>query len=292
MSVNQKSIPTVGIILLILISLGWGANWPIMKIVITEVPRCTFRGTCLVAASLGMFAIAYCSGNSLKVPAGRWPQLMLLCSFNIILWNVFAIYGVSMLPSGRAAILGYTMPIWSLLLSSWLLQEAITFRRVLGVSLGMAGMAVLVFSELHKLGQAPVGVLFMLAAAFSWACGLVLFKRDPILMPMTSYTAWQMLLGGIPVTLAGLCFETTDWTNLSFWPSFGLAYNVIVAFLFCYWAWNRLVQLVPVSVSSLGSLLVPVVGVFSGMLFLGEQPHVADFIAMGLVVGAIATVLL
>lgn len=292
MSTEIKRIPPLGIILLIAISIGWGINWPIMKIVISEVPRWTFRGLCLVVASLGMFAIARFTGNSLKVPAGRWPQMWGLTCFNIIGWNVFAIYGVSMLPSGRAAILGYTMPIWSMALSAWILNESINFRRALGLTLGMSGMAVLLFSEFAKLGQAPVGVLFMLAAAICWACGLVLFKRNPVPMPTSSFTAWQMLIGGVPMSLVGLFKETVDWGSVSFWPLFGLAYNVVVAFLFCYWAWNRLVQLVPVAVSSLGSLIVPVVGVFSGMLILGEQPQLQDFLALLLVMGALATVVL
>ncbi|HET8706422.1 MAG TPA: EamA family transporter [Pseudomonadales bacterium] len=292
MSTEIKRIPPLGIILLIAISLGWGVNWPIMKMVITEVPRWTFRGSCLVVASFGMFAIAHFSGNSLKVPAGRWLQMWGLTSFNIIGWNVFAIYGISMLPSGRAAILGYTMPIWSMALSAWLLNEGFSFRRALGLALGMSGMGVLLFSEISKIGQAPMGVIFMLAAAICWACGLVLFKRNPVPMPTSSFTAWQMLLGGLPVMLVGLVKESVDWSEVSFWPYFGLVYNVFVAFLFCYWAWNRLVQLVPVAVSSLGSLIVPVVGVFSGMLILGEQPQLQDFLALILVMGALATVVL
>ncbi len=292
MTPDSHRIPRKGLILLALISIGWGMNWPIMKMVLTEVPRWTFRGLCLVIASGGMFAIARLTGNSLKVPVGRWPQMMGLTCFNIIGWNAFAIYGLSNLPSGRAAILGYTMPIWSMALSVWLLKEAMTFRRALGLALGMSGMAVLIFSELHALGKAPIGVIFMLAAALCWACGLVLFKRNPVPMPTSSFTAWQMVMGGVPMLIIGMLKESVNWENLSFWPLFGMGYNVVIGFLFCYWAWNRLVQLVPVAVSSLGALIVPVVGVFSGMLFLGEQPHLFDFLALGLVIGALATVVI
>ncbi len=288
----SSHLPRAGLVLLALLSLGWGFNWPIMKLVIADIPRLIFRGDCIVLASLGLFAIAHFSGLSLKIPSGRLAQVCGLAACNIAGWNVFAIYGVSMLPSGRAAILGYTMPVWSALLSIWLLKEPLTRRRLIGLALGMGGMALLIGAEFDKLGSAPTGVILMLIAAIFWAGGLVWYKRDPVPMPITSLTAWQALIGGIPVAIAGHLLETVNWGKVGFWPWFGYWYNVFVALTFCYWAWNKLVQMVPASVSSLGSLIIPVVGVFSGMLVLGEQPHWQDFLALGLVLAAIATVLL
>lgn len=289
---SSAPIPRAGLFLLGLLSLGWGFNWPIMKVVISEIPRLMFRGDCMVLASIGLFAIAWFSGQSLRVPAGRWRQLIALASCNIVGWNIFAIYGVSMLPSGRAAILGYTMPLWSALLSVWFLKEPLTRRRLTGLVLGMSGMALLIGTELEKLGSAPVGVLLMIIAAIFWAAGLVVYKANPLPMPITSLTAWQALLGGIPMALAGHVLESVEWGRISFWPMFGFWYNVFIGLLFCYWAWNKLVQMVPASVSSLGSLIIPVVGVFSGMVFLNEVPRWQDFAALLLVLTAISTVLL
>lgn len=289
---SSAPIPRAGLVLLGLLSLGWGFNWPIMKVVISEIPRLMFRGDCMVLASIGLFAIAKFSGQSLRVPAGRWRQLIALASCNIVGWNVFAIYGVSMLPSGRAAILGYTMPLWSALLSVWFLNEPLTRRRLIGLVLGMSGMALLIGAEFEKLGSAPIGVLLMIIAAIFWAAGLVIYKADPLPMSISALTAWQALLGGLPMALAGHALESADWGRISFWPMFGFWYNVFIGLLFCYWAWNKLVQMVPASVSSLGSLIIPVVGVFSGMVFLNEVPRWQDFAALLLVLTAISTVLL
>ncbi|MCX7145223.1 MAG: EamA family transporter [Sulfuritalea sp.] len=289
---SSAPIPRAAFFLLGLLSLGWGFNWPIMKVVITEIPRWIFRGDSILLASVGLFGIAWFSGQSLRVPTGRWPQLFAMASCNIVGWNMFAIYGVSLLPSGRAAILGYTMPIWSALLSAWFLNEPLTRRRLIGLALGMGGMALLIGAEFENLGRAPTGVMLMLVAAIFWAGGLVIYKRDPLPMPITSLTAWQALLGGIPIALAGHALEGVEWGRVSFWPMFGFWYNVFIGLLFCYWAWNKLVQMVPAAVSSLGSLIVPVVGVFSGMVFLNEAPRWQDFAALVLVMTAIATVLL
>ncbi|MBI3093545.1 MAG: DMT family transporter [Rhodocyclales bacterium] len=289
---SSTHIPRAGLVLLGLLSLGWGFNWPIMKAVITEIPLLMFRGDSILLAAIGLFAIAWFSGQSLQVPAGRWRQLLAMAACNITGWNMFAIYGVSLLPSGRAAILGYTMPIWSALLSVWFLHEPITRRRLIGLALGMSGMVLLIGTEFEKLGSAPIGVILMLIAAIFWAGGLVIYKRNPLPMPITSLTAWQALLGGIPIALTGHALETIEWGRVSFWPLFGFWYNVFIGLLFCYWAWNKLVQMVPAAVSSLGSLIVPVVGVFSGMLILDEAPRWQDFAALVLVLTAISTVLL
>ena len=289
---SSAPIPRAAFFLLGLLSLGWGFNWPIMKVVITEIPRWIFRGDSILLASVGLFGVAWLSGQSLKVPAGRWPQLLAMASCNIVGWNMFAIYGVSLLPSGRAAIHGYTMPIWSALLSAWFLNEPLTRRRLIGLALGMSGMGLLIGAEFEHLGRAPTGVILMLVAAIFWAGGLVIYKRDPPPMPITSLTAWQALLGGIPIALAGHALESVEWGRVGFWPMFGFWYNVFIGLLFCYWAWNKLVQMVPAAVSSLGSLIVPVVGVFSGMVFLNEAPRWQDFAALVLVMTVIATVLL
>jgi drug/metabolite transporter (DMT)-like permease len=289
---SPAPIPRAGIVLLGLLSLGWGFNWPIMKVVISEIPRWIFRGDSMLLASVGLFGVAWFSGQSLRVPAGRWRQLLAMASCNIVGWNMFAIYGVSLLPSGRAAILGYTMPVWSALLSVWFLNEPMTRRRMAGLALGMGGMALLIGAEFEKLGSAPIGVILMLVAAIFWAGGLVIYKRDPLPMPITSLTAWQALLGGMPIALSGHALESVEWSHVSFWPMFGFWYNVFIGLLFCYWAWNKLVQMVPAAVSSLGSLIIPVVGVFSGMIVLNEVPHWQDFAALTLVLAAIATVLL
>ena len=101
-----------------------------------------------------------------------------------------------------------------------------------------------------------------------------------------------MLLGGVPIFAGALVFE--DWHSLQgvgviAW--LGTAYNVVIAFAFAHWAWIKIATSVPVSVFSISMLLIPVVGVVSGMLFLGERPTWAEYAALALVVCALLTVL-
>lgn len=280
--------------LLAALTLAWGVNWPVMKTALAEMAPMHFRSLCLLFGAAGLFAMARLGGLRLQVPAGQWPRLVLIALVNVGGWNILVIYGIPLLASGRAAILGYTMPLWAILFSGLLLGERLTPRRALGVAVGMAGMLLLLGGEVHALGRAPLGALLVVGGAMSWGMGTVLMKRWPVDLPTSSFTAWQLLVALGPILAIALTLESGSFNPfaLSFWPMFGVFYNIVVAFNFCYWAWTKIALLAPVSVSGLSSLMIPVVGVFSGMLFLGETPRWTDYAALLLVVAALSTVLI
>jgi drug/metabolite transporter (DMT)-like permease len=239
-----------------------------------------------------MFAIALLRRVGLAVPRGHWPRLVLLSLFNCTTWNILSAYGLAHLPAGRASILSYTMPLWTALLSVWFLGERFTWRTSLGLSMGLVGLGMLVGEDIALLRGAPTGALAMLAAAFFWAVGIVLMKRYPPGMPMVSFTAWMFLVGGSPVFAVALATGSFPLPKLSSFAWLAVWYNILVAFLFCYWAFLRLVEMLPATITGISSLIVPVVGVFSGMIMLGEQPGWREFAALALIVGAIGVVLL
>jgi drug/metabolite transporter (DMT)-like permease len=113
-------------------------------------------------------------------------------------------------------------------------------------------------------------------------------------MPLTPYIGWQMLIGGIPICLGAIFVEpgSFDLMRLSFWPLTGTIYNMLIAFVFCYWVFAKIALSAPVGVSTLSILMTPVVGVFSGVIFLGEILHWQDMAALVMVLAALATVML
>ncbi len=274
------------------LTLAWGFNWTALKVALSEIGPWTFRSLCLGLGSAVLFATLRAGGQSLAVPSAAWGRLALLAFLNITCWNMLTAFGIPLIPSGRASILGYTMPIWAIPLSMWLLGERLTLRRLLGLFLGLAALALLLGDSLSGLGAAPLGSLLVLAAAVSWAFGTVLQKRLALGMPLGAYTAWLLLIGGIPVFIGTLLLEDLRaLSRISLWPALGVAYNVFVAFAFANWAWVKIATAVPVSVFSISMLLIPVVGVLSGVLFLGEQPSWAELGALFCVIGALGTVI-
>lgn len=273
------------------LTLVWGFNWTAMKVALAEVPPWTFRSFCLGVGPLVLIAALRAGGQRLASPAGQWGRLIVLSLFNIIGWNALVAFGLTMIPSGRAAILAYTMPVLAIPLSVWLLGERPTAQKILGLALGIAGLAVLMGESIMTMGSAPLGSLLVLGAAASWALGVVLQKRYPASMPPGSYTAWIMLIGAVPMIVMALLFEDQGaLSEIGLWPALGVTYNVLLSFGWAYWAWIKIATQVSVTVFSICMLIIPVIGVISGMLFLGERPSLPEYLALVLVVGALLTV--
>jgi len=275
------------------LTFAWGFNWTAMKVALSEIPPWTFRTLCLGLGSAVLFAVLRAARQPLGVARDQWGRLAVLAFFNITLWNILIAFGLTMVASGRAAIVAYTMPAWAIPLSVWLLGERLTPSKALGLALAMGGLALLLGDSLAHLGEAPLGSLLILGAALSWAFGAVLQKRYPVALPAGAYTAWLMLLGGVPIFGCSLLFD--DWrilAHVGVKPLLGLLYNVLIAFAFAHWAWIKIATTVPVMVFSLSMALIPVVGVLSGMLVLGERPTWAEYAALVLVLGSLITVVM
>jgi len=272
----------------------WGCNWPVLKTGVQEIAPLTFRALTLPFAAIGMLAIARMSGDSIRIPREWWPKLLALAFFNIAGWNGFVLFGVQQLPAGRSAIIAYTMPIWSTLIAMLVLHEPLNKRKVVGLVLGMLGMAVLLGDDIRHIRSTPIGAILILCAAVLWAVGTVLLRKWKPPIAQNTLSGWMMLAGWLPLAIAAPFFETHPWTylgHLSGGAWFAILYNIFLAGTLAHWAWFTLARTLPVAVSSLSSLPVPVVGVFAGMIFLGERPGAAEFVALGLVIASLFAVL-
>ncbi|RZA01921.1 MAG: DMT family transporter [Moraxellaceae bacterium] len=276
-----------GILLLIGLSIGWGINWPIMKTILEELPPLSFRGFCLFFAGLGILALARYSGESIKIPRSYFAKVLCICCLDILLWNILATYGLSMLPAGRAAMLGYTMPIWGIVLSAWILKENFTWRSGVGLALGIVGIFLLMSDSLAGIANAPVGAFLMIISAITGALGMIFLKKWNIPMRTMALTGWLLLLASVPLLLGAVFVDGMPSLPLSTFTVWGLVYNVLIGFMFGYWAWNKLVLILPISVSSLSSLLTPLIGVISSVVLLHEKSGVSDWVAVALILGAI-----
>jgi drug/metabolite transporter (DMT)-like permease len=273
------------------LTLAWGFNWMAMKLALAEVPPWTFRSLCLGLGSAVLFLVLHLAGQAIPWPRGQWLRLFGLALLNITGWNMLVAYGLTLIPSGRASILAYTMPALAIPLSVWLLNERLTFAKGLGLALGLAGLALLIGEGYAAIGSAPLGSLLVLGAAVSWALGAVLQKKYPVAMAAGPYTAWLMLLGGVPIYIgAALLEDPRALGNVGGRALFGTAYNVLIAFAFAHWAWIKLATSVSVTVFSLSMLVIPPVAVVGGIVFLGERPSLSELAALGLVLGSLATV--
>jgi drug/metabolite transporter (DMT)-like permease len=280
---------------ILVLTLVWGCNWPVLKMGVAELAPLTFRDATLPLAAVGMLLVSRLSGDSIRIPRALWPRLIVLALLNIAGWNGLVLFGVQQLPAGRSAILAYTMPIWATMIAAIMLREPLSRRKLFGLALGVSGMAVLIGEQITVVRAAPSGALMILAAAVLWAFGTVLLRKWQLPVPQNTLSGWMMLFGWMPLAVLAPLFDpqplATEFANLSYRGWFAILYNIFLAGTLAHWAWFTLARTLPVAVSSLSSLPVPVVGVFSGIVLLGERPGPQEWIALALVVAALFTVL-
>jgi drug/metabolite transporter (DMT)-like permease len=285
-------LPLAGLALLLTLSLFWGAAWPINKVVMAEVPLFAFRSVCLGVSALALVAFTRLGGQRVGVPARWWPRLVLASLFNVVMWNVLVPIGILLLPAGRASVLFYTTPAWAGLLGWLVLRERLGPRRILGIVLALSAVAVLVGDDIRAIIAAPIGVACILGGSMFWAAGAVVMRGFPSGLPTSALAAWQLIIS-LPVFFLGFAlFERDVLHPISGAAWTALAYTIVIGCVFGYWAWFRLVRMVPVAVSAVGSLLIPIVAVLSAIVITRESPGPAELIALALVSTALLAVAL
>ena len=190
-----------------ILTLVWGCNWPVLKMGVSEIAPLTFRSVTLPFAAIGMLLVAKWSGDSIRMPRAWWGRVAILAFFNIAGWNGFVLFGVQQLPAGRSAILAYTMPVWATLISMAVLHEPLNRRKIVGLVLGMLGMAVLLGDDIRHIGSTPTGALMILCAAVLWACGTVLLRKWKPPIAQNTLSGWMMLMGWLPLVVLAPFFD-------------------------------------------------------------------------------------
>jgi len=278
--------------LLILLTLIWGFNWPIMKIGVTGYPPLTFRILGTFGALPVLWLAARSQGMSLAMPKGQFMTVVRLAIPNMLFWNLFMILGITTLSSGRSAILGYTMPVWVVVFGLILFREMPNKMAWLGIVCATLGTLLLLSSEFGTLSGQPLGSVLMLTAAASWGYGTLRIRRTKLDMPNIVLTFWMVLLASIVMGVIALIVESHAWRMPSLQQWLSIIYNATLVFGFAFVVWFRLARILPPVASGLSVMMIPVVGVFSGAWMLGETPHWQDYCAMALILVSLGTVLI
>jgi len=284
--------PREVLILLPLLTVFWGVNWTIMKVGLEDFEVLTFRAINVSASAFGFLMIALIKKRNLIPTRRDFRGLLPAGILNITGWNLFILWGIDEMASGRAAILGYTMPVWASLITVIVVKERLTPRQIFGLAAGLAAMLLLLVQDFRIIGQNPLGTASCILAAFLWGAGTVFIRHYGFSLATSATTAWLQGIGVVPIIVLAVWFDTWDFSGVG-WPAgLSLLYNCTVAGVFCYYAWYRIAGQVPVVVSTVSTLFIPVLGVFSGAVFLDETPGLYEFSSLLLVIVAVGAVLL
>ncbi|HEX8175789.1 MAG TPA: EamA family transporter [Pyrinomonadaceae bacterium] len=271
-TVTRRSLRPV--LVWILLCIIWGSTWAFIKLGLNDLPPVTFANVRFIIAVILLLAIA-------RVRRARWPKtrgewrllvttgfLQFTVNYGLIFW------GEKYISSGLAALLQATIPLFGLLIAhKYLPQEPLTFIRLCGIVIGLAGVAV-VFSNQLALGDkwSVWGSIAIVVGSFAAAYSNVLLKMSDVKLDLSVLVAGQMLCGLVPLLAFGLIKEGSPlglrWTMTAIVSVLYLALvGSVAAFMLYYW----LVRNMSVTNTQLISLVTPVVAVLIGVIFLDEE---------------------
>ncbi|WP_298365916.1 DMT family transporter [uncultured Bradyrhizobium sp.] len=282
---------TIGFRCLVVTAFGWALNWPLMKLLLQQWPPLFARGLAGTCAAVILGTLALARGQSLAVPREAVPRLLFASFTNVFAWMGFGTIAMKFVTVGEGALLAYTMPIWAMLFAWPVLHSRPTLRDLAALVLGVAGVALLLGGNGFAFSADKLtGIALALACAILFALGNVL-NRKPLPMPPLAVVAWQVGIGCLVMLLLGVLFEHPNYAAIT---PFGLgcfAYMTLMPMGICYLTWFETLRRLPPTSASTGMLLVPVIGVISAAIILGEPLGLREIGAMALTLGGVTLAL-
>lgn len=276
--------------LLAALTLMWGCNWPLMKFSLREVPPLTFRALTMTGGVLLIGAWLAVRRMPLALPPSQLGRVFALALPNVIGWHLASIIGLTQLAAGRAGILAFTMPVWTVMLGAALFGQPLTRRTSVASLAALGAVGLLAADELASLAGRPAGVAWLQAAALSWALGTLLLRRLPVALGTEALTVWMMAIGSVFFWAAAFALEpalhVSAWSAAT-WAS--LAWGIVVNFGISQLLWFALARELPPQAAAFSIMAVPLVGVLSAAALVGEVPRASDWLALVLIVVAIGT---
>jgi drug/metabolite transporter (DMT)-like permease len=286
------AIPRRALLLLAILTLVWGTNWPLFPLATREVSVWTFRAVSVFVAGAALLIAARLRGQSLAIERRHWRTIAVATFFYLVVWNIASTYSALLIPSGQSAVLGFTMPLWSALIAWAVLGERLSPRMGVAIALGGVAVALLMWKSLPAYAQAPLGVALGLLAGVGWAVGTLILQRGKVTIPATVLTGWQLLITAAPITIGALLFGDHRWFVPSWQSILLIGYIALVPMSIGNLCWFSIVGLLPAPVAGLSSILVPVVAMIAGALMHGEPLGPVQWLAMACSAAALSLALI
>jgi drug/metabolite transporter (DMT)-like permease len=280
----------VAALLFCLLVLLWGVNWPVIKQVVALMPplwagviRTAGAAICLIVLQLVRGRLAWPARGDLPVLASSGLAQMALS-------NMLVNLALQQVPAGRSAVMLYTIPLWAIPIAALWLGEAITVARMAGLALGVGGL-LLLFNPASfdwANGGVVLGNGLLLMAAVATAGPIVHMRKHRWRGSPGDLAPWQCAVAA--AALLPLAWGMEGPPAIAWSPRLALllAYATLPCTAFAFWALTWISKELPAMTTSLGLLGVPLVGVASASIELGEPLTPTLVGALALIAGGVA----
>lgn len=296
-SSSPRSPLSAGVVVALLaVYLIWGSTYLAIRVVVTHgIPPLLGMGLRFVIAGLLLATVLTVRGgaSSLRVTGAQLRTATVVGVLLLFGGNGFVAVSEQVVPSGLAALLVSTTPLWLVVLGR-VVGERPRAASVVGTLIGFAGIVVLARPGSQGSGVAWWGAALILLATACWASGSLYSRRQTTPADPFVASAYQMMLGGAALLIAGFVAGEAPAVDVEAVPAAGwwaLGYLVAVGSLIAYTAYFWLLGNAPLQLVSTYAYVNPVVAVALGWALLGEQVPVAVLVGGALAVTGVAVVI-
>jgi drug/metabolite transporter (DMT)-like permease len=273
-------------LLLVLCGICWGLCWPVIKVGLTGLSPWSYRTLAYVAGAVTLVVVVKLTGRRLMAPRGMtWVHLFMSSMLNLAAFGLFSTIAMVTTTTSRVAVVSYSFPVWACLLAWLILGEKLRGAAAFGLLLCIAGLAVLIIPVIET--RAMIGLSLSLASAMMWAVGTIYLKLIRIPGDTLVNTTWQIIMAAGVLAIPTLAIQ--GWPTFEPIPAiavFAVVFNGVVGSALCYLLWYHVINHLPATTASLGSLASPAVGVVASALLLNEWPTFGDIIGFTLIFAA------
>ncbi len=285
--------PAVAFVYLAIIIVSWAGNWPLMKIALGQIPPLVFVLLRLVGSLVVIAPVLLAARQKLLPVKGERARLFWIGQLQVAGFLVFSSIGLSIVPAGRAIVLAYTMPLWAIPIGLFLWPEPLGRSQLLGAAIGFAGLVLFMNPGLVDWTdrRALAGNALLLLAAFAWALGSCLYRRQAWRSPFWAQTFWQLAVSLVPV-VAVASFQTGD-ASVHWSPALAviIVYNCIVTTALGYFLWGKVLSTMPAATAGQVLTLTPVGGFVLSLVIFGGALTADVVVSIALIVAGIAVTL-
>jgi drug/metabolite transporter (DMT)-like permease len=268
----------------------WSINWAVTKTLVATVPPLWTTAIRSAIAAVALLVLLLACRQLILPRRGDVPVILSVSLLHMVGFSALVAFGLQHAPVGRGIVIGYATPLWVAPGAWLLLGEALPRARLIGIGLGLAGLAIMLnplaldWSD----GAALTGHGLIALASLCWAASILHVRAHVWISTPFQLVFWQALLAAAVMSPLALATEGL--------PAVALSPRLVAAFLFAglfgtalaYWAMTMVNRALPAAATSLGTLATPVIGVAIAAGVMAEPVGASLVAAMALILGGIA----
>ncbi|MCG8374308.1 MAG: DMT family transporter [Balneolales bacterium] len=267
---------------LLVVAIIWALNFTVVKVSLEELDPFSFNALRYFFAAALLIVAAKRAGFKISVKKEHFWKLVGIGLVGNLFYQVLFIIGMDFTLAANAAVILGTIPVWVALLSYFFTDEKLSLRKTAGIVLAFAGVVLIIVSRPEGLSlssRSLIGDIILLLSAIAWASYTILSKKYLKIYHSTQYSGFMALVGVIALFIVGVpSLIKTDFNTISIAGYGGIVYSGLLSVGLSYLVWNRGIAKIGAVNTAIYQNLVPVLGVVFGVILLGEQLMVFQYI--------------